>query len=105
MLCVIMLILTTINGHTHIKQMAQNIINGVSYPNQNTTHLHIEKSKQNENHREHINLHNFLKNKYNTRKWCHIKSKKLHLVTPLKNLYHIQKSKIETTSTLKFVLN
>jgi hypothetical protein len=46
--------------------MAQNIINGVSYPNQNTTHLHIEKSKQNENLCEHINLHKILKNKYNT---------------------------------------
>ncbi len=66
MSCIIMSIFTTINGHTHIKQMAQNIINGASYPNQNTTHLHIEKSKQNENPCEHINLHKILKNKYNT---------------------------------------
>ncbi len=61
-----MSILTSINGHTHIKQMAQNIINGVSYPNQNTTHLDIKKSEQNENPCEHINLPKILKNIYNT---------------------------------------
>jgi hypothetical protein len=37
-----MSILTTINGHTHIKQMVQNIIKGASFPNQNTTHIHKE---------------------------------------------------------------
>lgn len=91
MSCLIMSILTTINGHTHIKQMAQNLINGASYTNQNIIHLHIEKSKQNENPCEHINLHKNLKNKYNTRKWCE-KNPKNCIESPPLRIYITSKS-------------